>query len=488
MIVSILAVPIIVKNVGIDGYGVWESLLALAALSAMGQQALSSALLFQMGQAYGAQDHAGVARQARIAGTFVLLFGTVLVIAFAFLTPWFVSVMTIPTQFQSSALWILPWTIVALTVNGFAEISSSVMRGYQRVSAQVAIQTTGTVFNYLTVFVALALGQGLVSLLFGYSVAALFVWSAATWSAKRLCKQLIPLPALPTKAELSALAKPWGLLLVGYGSAALRDQTAKIVLSTMASATWVGYYSIALRLTAIINEASRFFYNPLIAAASATHGAGDTAGTGQLYSRTTRLLILIAGTLITLVVGLAERVIGLWIGHPVPQSAQILYLLVIGYGSAIVLTGSGTALCRAVGRVDIETRYVVLNLVSNIILTIVLVLWIGPIGTVISSAVTWAASSFYFSYILPKHIPVPLEVTSASRKALVLALACGAVLHFLSLALPMPEGRLAHLPYLFPLATIGATLYIGTASLLKLLPEGMIARATNRMKRRPKRD
>ena len=62
----------------------------------------------------------------------------------------------------------------------------------------------------------------------------------------------------------------------------------------------------------------------------------------------------------------------------IPEAAPIPSPLLGGNTVAVILTGPGTALCKGIGRVGIETVYVMINLTLNLTLTVLLVIWVGP--------------------------------------------------------------------------------------------------------------
>ena len=198
------------------------------------------------------------------------------------------------------------------------------------------------------------------------------------------------------------MARYSGLVTVGSVAAALRDQTDKVILASLASPAWVAYYGIAARLCGLVMEIISFFYLPILTAVGALNAMGDWDGVRRLYSRLMAIVSSLTGLVVVVVAGLADRLVVLWIGHPIPQVTILLWLLITGSASAAMLTGPGTAICRGCGRVEIETTYLAFNLVLNLVLTVSLVLLIGPIGTAVATGSTWALSSILFLFVLHK--------------------------------------------------------------------------------------
>jgi O-antigen/teichoic acid export membrane protein len=260
------------------------------------------------------------------------------------------------------------------------------------------------------------------------------------------------------------------LLAIGFVSSVLRDQTDKIVLALFGSALLVGYYGIAVRLASLLNEVSRLFYLPLLNAAGALNATGAWSAIQELYGTAMRLVPLATGILLIVVGGLANQVITLWIGTPTPAVIPFLLILLLGNVAAVTLTGPGTSICRGIGRVEIETAYVLTNLVGNIVLTILLVHAIGAFGTVIASSVTWAVSSIVFLILLHRRLALPV---ARSQSAVLALVAAAAIAMALVATIPPSLGTQSRASALLSIIVLGipsAFIYLVFAFWLGLVP------------------
>ena len=118
-------------------------------------------------------------------------------------------------------------------------------------------------------------------------------------------------------------------------------------------------------------------------------------------------------------IGLSDPLILLWIGAPVPEAPTILRILAAGSLVAVAITGPGTAICKGIGRPDIELRYVVVSLLVNVVLTAGLVLTIGPIGTVAASSASWALGALYFAVLVHRALKLPRAPTRMAAATLI---------------------------------------------------------------------
>ena len=216
-------------------------------------------------------------------------------------------------------------------------------------------------------------------------------------------------------------------------------------------------------------ETISFVYVPILTAVAALKAMGDWEGVRRFYSRLMSTVSLATGLVVVIVAGLADRVIILWLGRPLPEATVLLWLLITGSASAAMLTGPGTAVCRGVGRVGIETTYLALNLVLNLVLTISLVILIGPIGTAVATGLTWAVSSVVFLFVLHRRLDLP---ASASRRAAATALLAAAVAvaaHYASGAFGLPDGRREAFISLLRWGSASALVYFGGTLAFRLI-------------------
>ena len=472
---ALVLIPVVVGTLGVAGYGTWEAIVAVASLTLMFQGAISSTAIWQASTAFGAGRPEDVHRAARIGITATLLVLAVIAPAVWVWRDSIVEFLNVGAALRPAAAAVLPGLVAVMILGGITESLSAVVTAHQRAGLASITSAAGLLGNYATVIVALQHGYGLNSLLAGYTANLLIQGAGLYFVVSRLSGPLPMLPIVPTAAELQALGSYYGLILLGFVSSALRDQTDKIVLASMASPVWVGYYAIASRLAGVVIEVSRFFYVPTMAAIASLNAAGDWSAIQRVFSRMMTAGALATGAVAVTVASHYDRLLVLWMGEYPAPVVPIVLLLLAGNTAAVVLTGAGTSLCRAVGRVGIETTYVVVNLVANLILTVLLVLLVGPIGTVVASAFTWGASAIVFLVVLHRRLDLPTGGTFNALRTIAAILLAAGVVRLVSLAVPVPDSRGAALLSLCWLAPLTLVLYAGLAHALRVFTAPQVA-------------
>lgn len=441
-IMALISIPIVVDNLGILGYGTWESIIAVSLLCNIFQGTVSGTILWLVSNAYASKDNESVRQYIR-SGVGVSLALFLIFTPLAWLARHFlVDVFMVPAEFAPTAAWIFPLIIGLMLLGCVNEILAGLIGGWQRARVAVAIQAVAVIVNNVLVIVFLMLGFEFWSLLLGFASGFLISAVGLYLMAVRIFGRLSLLPRLPTQSVLIKVAPYAGFLLLGSLSIAFRDQTDKVILASAASPAWTGYYGIAARLASLVTIVCTFFYIPTIAASGALFSIDDWPGIHRIYDDMITIMAFLVGLVVVLIAGLHDRLVFLWMGRKIPEVGGILYLLLIGSASAVILTGTGSSVCKGVGIVKIETIYIVIGLILNIALKSSLVPLIGAMGAVISSAASWSVSSVIFILLLHKYTKIPLAGSVKAAKTMLIIVACVLIARLLTAVYPFGTDRL----------------------------------------------
>jgi O-antigen/teichoic acid export membrane protein len=325
-----------------------------------------------------------------------------------------------------------------MVLGSVGETFGALLISHQRAGVMTLIQSGAVVTNNAFVIFGLSRGWQLWSLLLGNTVGVAATIVGLYIAVVKVCGTKIRVtPLVPQWIEAKPLLRYAGFLALGAVSMSLRDQTDKLVLANLGSSLWTAWLGMASRLASLVLIVCSFFYVPLVSAVAALNARGDWAGVRRLYENVTIALPMLMGVIVVLTASAYDRLLVMWIGRSVPQVAPILFILLAGNIAAVVLTGAGTSLCRGIGRVRLETTYIVVCVVSNIGLKFVLTWLLGPIGSVVASAASWAIGSTVFIILLHRAVALPHTTLRAAATIPVMA---AAVVAARAAAGSMPQG------------------------------------------------
>jgi O-antigen/teichoic acid export membrane protein len=451
---SLVAVPVIIHDLGLARFGVWESMVAIVSLSTIFTSPMGGTVLWRMSLAWGERDGESIRRLMLAGFACALILSVVLIPIGLLLRPFLSSFLQVDAADTRTVQALFMGLVVLVVLTAINETLGALNSATQRVRVTSVGQTAGQIAMHLVSVTGLRAGLGLPAMLLGVTAGQLVTATFLLFGAR---KALNGLPANGVRVVRSHgdAGQYFCLLLVGSISAALRGQTDRLVLTWLASPVWAGYYGLAARLANLLMEFNNLLYVPTIAAAGALMGARRWGAIRSLFLKTMKAVSAGGGFLGVLLIGLPDPLITLWVGRPVPEAALILRILSAGILVAVMITGPGTAIGKGIGRPGIETQYVIIGLVLNIILTVGLTMTVGPIGTVIASSVSWSIGAFYFAFLLQRKLSLP-RVPMRHAVATLVGVGLAALVTFaLLLIIPAPTGRLDALLLLLCATPIG---------------------------------
>ena len=411
---ALVTVPVVLSKLGLSGYGSWETMMAIATLVMVFQTTINGTLVWKMSGAYGSGDLAGIRHLMGVGIAAVLgMFVVVTPIAWA-ARYYLVGLSNIPPLYRDAAVWVIPILVSQTTIGALGETFAAVLTAYQRAGLATLIQTAALMANSGFVIIGLLHGWQIWSLLLGNTVGVFLGIAAQYIAVVKICRISSLRPFLPDWATAKPLIGFAAFVAIGQISMALRDTTDKFVLASVGNTIWTAWFGLASRLASLSMMVCSFFYVPLISAVAALDAQNDWAGVSRLYANTMIVMPFLAGTFVVLVASTYDRLLMIWIGQSVPQVGPILFILLAGNIIAIALTGVGTSLCKGIGKVSMETIYIVICVVANIVLKLTLTPWLGPIGSVVASAGSWAFGSVIFVFLMYRAVKLPNTVYRAA--------------------------------------------------------------------------
>ena len=483
-LVTLLAMPVFVYRLGWAGYGVWEIVLTITGFNMLWQGPMGGTLLWAASNAYGNGDQARVRELVRIGVFANLVLTSFLLLPIFFSRNLLPALLHVPLPQQPQVALVLPAVLASALASGIGDSYAAVIDGCQRMGLTALVRAGAHLVGTAVSLSGVLTGHGLYSLAFGQWSAAVVSWGSFYVLARMICPSVRFGVCVPSGHDARRLSSYAALLFVGYLSAVFRDQTDKLVLAAFAKPVWVGYYTMSARLTSLVLELCKLVYGPTVGLAGVLYARADAAGLKALYSGLMTWLPPALGAGVLLIGGLHRELVVVWFGRPVPEVTPIVLLLLGGNAAAGMLTGAGTAICRGIGRVSLETRYVIVGLISNIALTVVLVGTTGAMGTVWASAISWAGSSLYFARLLPAKLDFP--AAPAVRAGIVLSISvtfAGLLLWFSDLFSPVGS-RLDTLMLAASLAAPALVVYAVVLFASGLLPSETVSRWSPNLFRR----
>ncbi len=335
--VVFLITPVAVRELGPEGWGIWQLVGATAIYAQLLNLSLGTATHYQVAYRTAGGDPSGLATVFTNVRLYLLGAGLVLLVALALFGRPFVSALVPPAQVE------LAWSAlaIALVITSLdlqTRLAGSVLIGLQRNDLYAVFQTLGAALLFLGVTLGFRFGMGLrgfaVVMTLGPTFAALCSWVAY--------RRLLPRESL-------RWARPdWPLFrqMIGYSlSTILYTAGAVVLYQTMkflaalrcGGPEAAGQMGLAISLAQTISVVFTPAVGVLHSRVGQLHGEGRLAEVSGLLERAFLVLgLLLVPSVVFLVVD-TPAIFGAWLGGAVDASAltqlaATTRLLFVGHG------------------------------------------------------------------------------------------------------------------------------------------------------------
>jgi len=378
--------PFILHKIGVAGYGTWAVFLALNGLTSLADLGLVGTLSKFVAEYYARRDFLALSRLMNSGlALFLLLDIAVTGILWA-ATPLLTGMLFRGSSIPRGELVVLFRCFeVVIAANILNQLFGSVTGGLQRLDLLHLLGTANVIMNAAFAALFLLKGEGLRGLIKGYVIAAIIT----TIGNYVLVHKLLPEVALnPFQFDRNEARKMFGYSLRLYftqAAVAVHNQVEKFLLATLVSVAAVGWYDIASDVALKLRGVISLILTPVMAAASELDALGDELRLQELHYRAHKYLALIGVPAVFYGAAVSNRFVELWLGPNMKMIAWPLsVLLAVNFFN--LASGPGFLILSGRGNLTPGIQSAIVGVVSNIILSTLLIYKFGFAGAVMGTA------------------------------------------------------------------------------------------------------
>jgi O-antigen/teichoic acid export membrane protein len=430
MLVAAFCIPLLIKGLGTDRFGVLTLVWALIGYATLFDLGLGRALTQLVATKLGSGQDGEVPTLVWTSLLLMLLLGLLGAMVVVLLTPWLVNrALHVPGLLGHETLYSLYLLGLSIPV----VISTAGLRGlleaYQRFGLTNALRIPMGVFAYAGPLLVLPFSKSLFPV-----VTVLVVGRVIAWGAHLLlCLKVMPTlrhRIVWRRAAVGPLLRFGSWMTITNIVGPLMVTLDRFVIGSLLSVGAVAYYATPYEVV------TKFWLIPgsllgVMFPAFSTSFVQDRSRTAQLYSRSVKYLLLTLFPLILLVVVLAEDGLRLWLGTEFARhSARVLQWLAVGV-FVNCLAGAPFAAVQSAGRPDLTAK---LHLIELPVYLIAL-FWLTKVHGIEGAAMAWTGRVTFDALVLfglaKRFLPIGSSVQSQT-----LLLIAGALATFALATLP----------------------------------------------------
>jgi O-antigen/teichoic acid export membrane protein len=335
-ILGFLFVPLYIKYLGIENYGLIGFSVSLSALFRLADLGLSSTLSREFARysimPESAQQMRGLLKTLQaVYWAISSLFGLIIVACAPLIAGYWINSGSLDVSLVQKAVMLMGLTIA---LQGPMSLYIGGVFGLQRHVLGNVINIVFAALRYGGVVLALALFSPTITMFFTFQLGVAFIGALCTgiilWG-------VLPRTGIPSRFEMFQLKSIWRFAAGMSISSALwliLSQLDKIILIRILPLKMFGYYALASTAAVAVTYLGGPLFTTFLPRYTQLYAAGDNELLRTTYRRTCRLNAIITVPTVVLLAFFSKEALLIWTGNPdIAEHAYILLsLLVIGYG------------------------------------------------------------------------------------------------------------------------------------------------------------
>ncbi len=392
LLVSAATVPITVRYLGAEGYGLWITISSAATMFFMLDIGIASTLTNLISEAYAEDNKEQAATFFSTAFWLTLGISALFGVAGLFLwkyVPW-VSIFHV----QDSALaretpQAMAAAFIVFLLALPAGLATKVLGGYQELHASNLFVAAGSLLSLLAVVAVVSFHGSLSMLIVGFAGSSVAANATClVWICFFHKPWMKPLPRRVDVGCMGRIFRTGGQFFAIQLSALIIFSSDNLVISHFLSPARVTPYAVTWRLVGYSTAVQTLITPALWPAYSEAYAKGHLAWIRSSYKRIRWLTVaaLVVGCSIMLLAG--RDIIRLWAG-PAAVPSELLIELMCVWIVILVFTTNQACLMGATFRVGKQAISSSLSAVANLALSIIWVKTMGPIGVILATIVSY---------------------------------------------------------------------------------------------------
>jgi O-antigen/teichoic acid export membrane protein len=436
-VVGFFLAPFILHRLGNEAFSVWVLVFALTGYFGLLDCGIRSSIVKYTAAFIATHDDDQLSRYLSTSLAFYSLVGffvLILTVAGFFCLH---LMFRVPSSLLTSARILLLLSGASLALTFPLNVFSGALEGLQKFSWLQLTQIGIALLRACLIVVALRNGGGLLAL--GTITVAMNLLSSLVFMG-------MAWHALPVRLNLGGVDGKVYRKMASYGAFAfavvgaekLRFQSDSLVIGALLSATAITYFSIAARLVEYSSYAVRSMSQIFTPMSSQFHAVGDLESLRRTFLTGNRASALTIFPLCVVLLILGKPIIQSWVGVSYVSSYPLLVVLIVPR-TLYLAQSTSTRILLGMGRHRLLASVLLLEGVTNLLLSVFLAHRFGIVGVAWGTAIPLACTSLVF---LPRHLcrvldlPLWTFLDRAYRLPLAIALLLASVLWFLSHVLP----------------------------------------------------
>jgi O-antigen/teichoic acid export membrane protein len=330
VLARIVVVPVMIRHLGLDGYGIWAVLMSIAAYITLGGAGVKSAFQKYVAEATGTGDYDRASRRISTGTAAVLLLSVVVLVPLAIFAKSFAHAVGVPQVFLPAATKAIVFLAFTAIVTNVTQTYQSILMGAHRIDLRekinIALEPLTTVFTITLLY----LGYGL------FAMCAVFcAWqfvAGVLWYyfSRRVIPTIHLAPRFVSRSEVRELIRFGGSYQLVSMLELLYAAVLPVAILKFFGANAAGVFALAARLVSFATLVQGSYLQAMLSGGSLVYASGSVEQTNAFILKSFKAMAVISILPLAFIALYGAKIAFVWTGKTDPLLEGAVCLLCAG--------------------------------------------------------------------------------------------------------------------------------------------------------------
>jgi O-antigen/teichoic acid export membrane protein len=406
VVVGLLLSPFILHRLGDTAFGIWVLIFSVTGYYGLFDLGIRSSIVRYVSKFTATGDREGLAKLINTALFTYSCIGVVSLLVTLVVSSQVDRMFHIPPEFQSTARWLLLMVGASVAIGFPVGIFGGFLEGLQNFFVFNWTNVVSTLLRAALIVVALNRGYGLLTVALITVVLPLSASILRGVLALRVC----PVPfgwKYVDRATFRQIANYSGVTFMILVAGRLKFKTDEIVIGTFLSAAAITYFNIGARIVDYAGQVVTALSQIFVPMSSQSDARGDMNRLRKIFLVGNRVCGFTIFPVCVILLILGRSVIEVWVGKKYVAASYPVLVIMILCSTLWWAQGASGRILFGMSKHGTWAIVTLVEGVSNLILSIILVRPYGIIGDALGTAIPLTCSMLFF---MPQHLCKKLNI------------------------------------------------------------------------------
>jgi len=330
VLARILVVPVMIRYLGLDGYGIWAVLMSIAAYITLGGAGVKSAFQKYVAEATGTGDYDRASRRISTGTAAVFLLSVVVLVPLVIFAKKVAFAVGVPQTFLPAATKAIILLAFTAMVTNVSQTYQSILMGAHRIDLRekinIALEPVTTVFTIALLY----FGYGLVAacaVFCGCQLAGSILWY---YYSRRVAPMIHLSPRFVSRSEVRELVRFGASYQLVSMLELLYAAVLPVAILKFFGANAAGVFALAARLVSFATLVQGSYLQAILSGGSLVYAAGSMEQTNAFIVKSFKAMVVISVLPLAFIALYGAKIAFVWTGQSDPLLEGAVCLLCAG--------------------------------------------------------------------------------------------------------------------------------------------------------------